>query len=72
MSALVLQYLLTALSALPALVAAGGELATEIGALQTQLKLFQSQNRDPTVAEWAAQNANLSSALTALLAPKGD
>jgi len=66
MTAAAFQYLLLALQALPSLVTAGNSVVTEVETLITQLKLFQSQNRDPTAAEWAALNANLLAALSAL------
>ncbi len=51
MTAAAFQFLLLALQALPSLVSAGNSLVTEVEALMTQLKLFQSQNRDPTATE---------------------
>lgn len=70
MSAAAVQFLILALQALPALLAAGASASVEIGNLVTQVKLFQSENRDPTAQEWATQNANLVAALSALHAAK--
>ena len=61
-----LQYVLMALQALPALVTAGADLAAEVQGLQAQIRLFASENRDPTSSEWAAQNAALLAALAEL------
>lgn len=66
MSPAVLQYILLALQALPSIIAAGGQLATEVAALQAQLQLFATENRDPTATEWATANAALVSALANL------
>jgi hypothetical protein len=68
MSPLVLTYILTALQALPSIIAAGGQLAAEANALSAQLKLFATEKRDPTPEEWAAQATALSSALAQLTA----
>lgn len=48
----ILQFVLLALQALP-------QASADVAALTAQLKLFQSENRDPTQAEWDELNARL-------------
>lgn len=66
MSAAVLQFILLAIQALPSIIEAGGELATEAANLAAMIKTFQTENRDPTAGEWASANASLVSALNNL------
>ena len=64
---LILQFLAAALQALPTVIATVDQAKAEIEALAAQLRLFQTQNRDPTAAEWADLNARLSAALDGLM-----
>jgi hypothetical protein len=70
MSPLVLQFAIMALQSLPYIVQAGGDLVTQVNKIQTDLQAMQSQNRDPTAEEWAAQHSALLAALAAVVAPK--
>lgn len=70
MSPLVLQYVLVALQSLPALLAAGATVESEVASIVSDLKMFQAGNVDPTAEQWAAQNMKMSSALNTLLATK--
>lgn len=51
-----LSFAIEALSALPDLIAAGVNVVEFIGAANTALKTMQSEDRDPTDAEWEALN----------------
>ena len=66
MSVAAIQYILAALQLLPTLISAGTTVEVAVSGLAAQLKLFQSENRDPNAAEWQALNAQLLVALTAL------
>lgn len=68
MSPLVLTFIITALQALPSIIAAGGDLAVEANTLKTQIQTFVDQKRDPTPDEWAAQGTALVAALNRLAA----
>lgn len=57
MSALL--YATQILSALPGLIAAGVEVKGLIEKTNSQLKVFETEKRDPTDAEWAALNAEI-------------
>jgi hypothetical protein len=62
----VLQYVAAALAALDEILKAGGNAATLIAQLRATVAAFQSENRDPTEAEWNALNAQIASAVQAL------
>lgn len=66
MSVAAIQYILAALQLLPTLISAGTTVEAAVSGLSAQLKLFQSENRDPNAAEWQALNAQLLAALQAL------
>lgn len=66
-AALILQYVLAALEAAPALIEAGGDVQAELASLASDLKAMQATSTDPTAEQWAAQAAKLQAALIALL-----
>lgn len=69
-AALILQFVMAALQALPVALADAATIKAEVDGLLAQLKLFQSQNRDPTPEEWAALNLRMMAALANLQAAK--
>ena len=69
-AATILQFVLAALQALPVVATTAEQLVAQIGTLKDQIALFVAQNRDPTADEWAALNAQLTAALTALNAAR--
>ncbi len=62
----VLRYVTVALAALDEILKAGGNAASLLARLRTTIAAFQSENRDPTEAEWDALNAQIAEAMAAL------
>jgi len=62
----VLQYVAVALSALDEILKAGGNAASLLAQLRTTIAAFQSENRDPTTAEWDALDAQIAAVMQAL------
>lgn len=67
-AAMILQFVMAALQAMPSAIQAGSTIETQIANLTAQLNLFKTENRDPTAAEWAALNGQLLAQLAALQA----
>lgn len=66
MSAAVLMYAMQALEAIPSLIAAGQNVVNLVNQTSAAVKKMQTENRDPTAEEWAAQ-AQVISDLRAIL-----
>jgi len=62
----ILQYVAVALAALDEILKAGGDAASLLAQLRTTISAFQSENRDPTEAEWNALNAQIAAAMEGL------
>ncbi len=62
----ILAYALQALTAIPQLIAAGQSVIGLVQHSTDALKLMQSENRDPTQAEWDALNSLIDSLRTQL------
>ena len=71
MPAAVLSYITLALQFIPVLISAGTSVDAWVTQLIADIKGFSSNpNGEPTAAQWAAMNAQMMAALTALQAAK--
>lgn len=69
-AALILQYVMAALQALPSVISAGATVESWVTSMTAELQAMQASNSDPTPAQWAALNAQLLAAVQALQAAK--
>ncbi len=60
-----LAFVLAALQAVPAIVAAGADVVAFVQQTTTSVTALQTASREPTAAEWAAQSAALRGTLDA-------
>lgn len=66
----ILLYAVQAIQIAAALAAAGKDVATLLGQIRDAMAAMQTENRDPTAAEWQALNAQTIALLNELNAPK--
>lgn len=59
-------YAIQGIQLIEQLIAAGLEASANIAALKAKLQQFQAEGRDPTDAEWSAQDAEIKAKLATL------